>query len=113
MLTLAELEAFACAGTTRFLPLDNAGVAPEETFLLESNAVFGVNLYEGPCDAHADGLSLTLESAATYIDLDVIVVDCAEGFERLQYHLLELRNGEILLDFLAVDFELAGACGQI
>ena len=45
-LTLAELEAFASFGTTRFLAFNLAGIARHESFGFQSGFVFGVDFYE-------------------------------------------------------------------
>ena len=64
-LTFTELEAFTCARLSRFLSLDLAGVAGEETFCLERRTVsLGVNLAKCAGNAKSHCFSLTFDTAS-------------------------------------------------
>ena len=68
-LTLAELEAPACTGLTRLLPLNLTGVAGQETFGLEGGAVgLAVKIAQGAGDTEPDSLCLSFGTTADDVD---------------------------------------------
>lgn len=73
-LTLAELELAACSGLTGLLTLNLAGIARQESVLLEHGAELGVDLAQSACDTQTSGLGLPLDTAAVEVDGDVVVL---------------------------------------
>ena len=67
-LPLGELEPLTCALLTVLLALVLAGIAGQETELLELAAQFGVELHQGPCDTETGCAGLACEAAAVGAD---------------------------------------------
>ena len=98
-LTLTELEAAACLGTTRLLALNNARVAGQEAFILEGFLVLGVNLDESAGDAQAQSLALAGKAATVEIGLYVIVALDTEQLKRLLDTVTECFDLSGVLEF--------------
>ena len=112
-LTFAELEAFASLGLTGFLALDHTGVAHEETFFLQSGAVFDVVLAKGTGCGHGRGLGLAGDSATVEIGLDVPFAFGIGNLQGLVDDVLQRASGEIFLIVSLVYNNIAGAGGHI
>ena len=74
ILTLGELEATACFGASRFLTLNSARIASNETFFAKSCFIFGIYLYECACNCETKSLRLTCKTATGKICLDVVLL---------------------------------------
>ena len=88
-LTLAELEALACLGASRFLALYYARVACKEAVVFQVLLVFGVYFDECACYREAQSLALAGEAAAVKVGLNVIFLHNIEQLKGLLYHILE------------------------
>ena len=96
-LTLGELEALACLGTTGLLALHGAGVAGHEAFGAEGLLVVGVDFDKGAGDGEAESLGLSLVAATVDVDVYVVLLNAVEGLERLLDDVSEDRRGEVNL----------------
>lgn len=105
-LTLAELELTTCSGLTGFLTLNFAGIARQESVLLQNRTELGIDLAQCACDTQTSRLSLPLDTATVQIDGDIVVL-CGVGSQRRLLH-LELKDVERKIDFqrFAVDRNL-------
>jgi len=109
-LTLTELEATTCARLTRFLTLNFAGVAGEETGGLEGRAV-GLFIYlaKSAGDTETNGLCLTFGTTTYEGNLNVKLTCSAGDLEGLVGDVLEGSLLEVLFHGAVVDNELARA----
>ena len=105
-LTLAELELATCTGLTGLLTLNLAGIAREETGLLQGGTHLGVDLAQRASDAQTSGLGLPLDTTAIEVDGDVVVLGGVRGQQRLLDLELENLEREINGEFLVVDCNL-------
>ena len=113
-LTLAELEATACARLTRLLALDLTGIAGEETGGLQGSAVgLLVDLAEGAGNTQTDGLGLSFGTTAHERDLDVKLTCCAGDLEGLVHDVLEGLLLEVIVQFAAIDNDVTGSGDNI
>lgn len=105
-LTLAELELTTCSGLTGFLTLNFAGIARQESVLLQNRTELGIDLAQCACDTQTSRLSLPLDTATVQIDGDIVVL-CGVGSQQRLLH-LELKDVERKIDFqrFAVDRNL-------
>ena len=108
ILTLRELEAFACFGTTGFLTFNNTRVTGHEAFDAECVLVFGIDLDESTGDGETESLGLAFVTAAVDVDSDVVLLNAIQGFEGLEYDVLEDGGGEVLVEGTTV--VVAGDC---
>ena len=113
LLTLAELEAFAGFGLTGFLTLDHTRVTHQEAFLLQGRTILDVVLAESAGDSHTECLSLTGDSTAVEVGLDVPLAFSVGNQERLVDDVLQRTGGEILFIITSVDFNLTVARSHI
>ena len=75
-LTFTELESLTSFRTTRFLTLNSARIASNETFFAKSCFIFGIYLYECACNCETKSLRLTCKTATGKICLDVVFFSC-------------------------------------
>ena len=106
VLTLAELELATCTGLTGLLTLNLAGIAREESGLLEGRTHLGVDLAQCACDAQTSGLGLSLDATAIEVDGDVVILGGVGSQQRLLHLELENFEREIYGELLAVDCNL-------
>ena len=74
VLTLAELELAACTGLTGLLTLNLAGIAREESGLLQHRTHLRVDFAQCACDAQTSGRSLSRDTTAIEVDDDVVIL---------------------------------------
>ena len=79
ILTHGELEATACFGASRFLTLNSARIASNETFFAKSCFIFGIYLNECACNCETKSLRLTCKTATGKICLDVTNCKIEDG----------------------------------
>ena len=95
---------------TGLLALDDAGVASEETCLLQGGAIgVAVDLVQSAGDAEAQRARLPGNAAAVDAGDDVETTLKVENSERSPYQLLVQLVGEVVLQAAAVQRPLAGA----
>ena len=97
-LTLAELELTTCSGLTGLLTLNFAGIARQESVLLQNRTELGIDLAQCACDTQTSRLSLPLDTATVQIDGDIVVL-CGVGSQQRLLH-LELKDVERKIDDL-------------
>ena len=102
VLTLAELELATCSGLSGLLTLNLAGIAREESGLLQYRAHLGVDLAQCACDTQTSGLGLSLDATAIEVDGDVVALGSVGSQQRLLYLELENLEREIYGEFLVV-----------
>ena len=111
-LTLGELEALACFGTSRFLTFNNARVAGHEAFGTEGFLILGVDFNQCAGNGETESLGLAFVTAAVEVYTDVVFFNNVEGLEGLGDDVLENRRGEILVECTVVDSDFAVAFGN-
>ena len=95
---------------TRFLALNFAGVAGEETGGLEGRAVsLFVHLAQSAGDTETNGLCLTFGTTTDEGNLDVKLTCCAGNLEGLVHDVLEGFLLEVLRHGAAIDDNVAAA----
>src|SRR3954447_20023944 len=102
-LPLGELEPLTCALLSVLLALVLAGIAGQETELLELATQFGIELNQCPCDAETGRAGLACEAAAVGEDQHIEFVGRFRCQERLTHHSPGGLGGEILVPSAAVD----------
>ena len=108
MLTFAELETSTCTRLSRFLSLDLACIAGEETVGLEYRTVsLGVHFAKCACNCKAESLCLTFDSAAIKVSLDVERSESIGNLHRLTDDVTESILFEILVHRAVVDGDVA------
>ena len=114
ILTLAELEASACTGLTRFLALYLAGIAGEETGGLERGTP-SLSVYLAKCtgDTEPDSLSLSFDTATYNGDFNIELAGCTGNLERLVHDITEGLEGKILIERPVVNGDVAFSGGEI
>lgn len=108
-LTLAELELTTCSGLTGFLTLNFAGIARQESVLLQNRTELGIDLAQCACDTQTSGLGLSLDPAAIEVDDDVVVFDGVGGQQGLLHLKLQDIEREVCFERLTVDCNLTFA----
>ena len=83
-LALGELEALAGAGATGLFALLHAGIAGEESLLLELGAEGFVEFDEGAAEGEAQGAGLAVDSAAGGFGGDIVAVNRVGDFQRTE-----------------------------
>ena len=106
VLTLAELELATCSGLTGLLTLNLAGIAGQESGLLQHRTHLGVNLAQCASDTQTSGFGLSLDATAIEVDSDVVALDSVGSQQRLLYLELENLEREIGGKLLVVDCNL-------
>ena len=89
ILTLTELEATTSLGLTWLLTLNSTRVACEETLVLQSLLVFGVNLNEGTGDSEAESLALAGKTTTVEVGLYIILLSNFQKVQWLLNHILK------------------------
>jgi hypothetical protein len=113
-LTLAELEAGACARLTGLLPLDLAGVTGQESLSLKSRAVsLSVEIAKGAGNTEPDSLCLAFGASTDHIHLHVKLTFCLRHGERLVHDVLKRTLLEVLLKGAVIDRDVAFPSGEI
>src|SRR5215213_3982622 len=108
-LAFRELEALARALLAVLLAFLGAGVAGDEAGVLERGAEVGVELHQRARDAVAHGAGLAGRAAARDVDDDVELAGGVGERQRLADDHAERLVGEVLVEGLAVDLDLARA----
>src|SRR5205085_4812968 len=108
-LALGELETSASTALTVLLALLHARIPREETSLLETLAQFDVVDLKRAGDAVTNGAGLAGRSAAVDRDDHVELVDRLSERERLLDDHLQHIVAEVVVEFAAVDGDLAAA----
>ena len=109
---LAELGSAAGGFEAVLLPLLHTRVAGEEAGGLQSRAVLGVDLQQGPGDAVPDGAGLTGDAAAGDGGGDVHLAQQVGGDQGLTDDELQGIQTKVVVDVTAVDGDGAGAVGE-
>ena len=113
-LTLAELEATACARLTGFLTLDFAGVAGEEAGGLEGRTIsLCIYLAKSAGDSETKGLCLTFGTSTNEGNLYVKLTSCSGNLEGLVNDVLEGVFLEVLFHRAVVNDDLTSAGDNI
>jgi len=81
---LGELEALAGSGATGLFALLHAGIACQETFLLEWQAKCFVDFKKGAAERKAKGAGLTVDAATGGFYKDIIAVNRIGDFQRAE-----------------------------
>ncbi len=76
---------------------------------LQSGTEFRVDFHECLGDSHAESLSLTGDTTAIEVSLNVILTHQLGDHERLFYLILQSRHAEILFVIAIVNNDLTGA----
>lgn len=113
LLTLAELEAFACLGLTGFLTFNHTAVAAQQAFDLKSGTIFDVVLTQSACNSHAQCLSLTGNAATVEVGFDIPFAFCISHLECLADDVLQRAGGEIFFVIAVVDGDFTSAGSHI
>ena len=106
VLTLAELELAACTGLTGLLTLNLAGIAREESGLLQHRTHLRVDFAQCACDAQTSGRSLSRDTTAIEVDDDVVILRRVGGQQGLLHLVLENFEREVNFKRFAVDCNL-------
>ena len=109
VLTLAELELAACTGLTGLLTLNLAGIAREESGLLQHRTHLRVDFAQCACDAQTSGRSLSRDTSAIEVDGDVVILHGVGGQQGLLHLKLQYIEREVSFERLTVDCNLTFA----
>ena len=108
-LALGELEALAGAGTTGLFALLHAGIAGEETLLLELGAEGFVDFDKCAAEGEAQGAGLAVDSAAGGFGGDIVAVNRVGDFQRTEDLVLKRETAEVVGKIAAIDLNGAGS----
>ena len=111
-LTLAELEAATCLGTSRLFTFYLAAIAGNESFCTQCLLVVSIDFDEGACDGETQSLALASEATTLKVHLDVVLLSHVEKGEGLLYYELEDRRGEVFGKVTLVDGNLTSTFGN-
>ena len=106
VLTLAELEATTCLGTTGLLTLYLTAVASHEAFGTECLLVLGIDLNQCAGDSQTQSLALAGVTATLQVNLDIILLCYVQQVQGLLYYELQNGAGEVLGQVTLVDGDL-------
>ena len=107
-LALGELEALAGARATGLFALLHAGIAGEETFLLQLGAEGFVDFKKGAAEGEAQGAGLAVDSAARGFGGDIIAMNRVGDFQRTEDLVLKRETAEVVGKIAAIDLDGAG-----
>ncbi len=106
ILTLAELEATTCFGTSGLFALYLAAVACHKAFGTECLLILSVDLHQCACNSQAQSLRLAGVTATCEINFDVVLLDSVNRSQGLLNHELQDSAGEIFSEVTLVDGNL-------
>ena len=106
---LGELEALAGAGATGLFAFLHAGIAGQESFLLERQAERFVDFEKGAAEREAKGTGLTIDAATGGFHQDIIAVNRIGDFQRTEDLVLKRDAAEVIGEITAIDLDSSAA----